>query len=197
MNASPTPEAAGPQNGGLQVRFTSGQDQEQPVTEASPAQHTQDTGQEPEYQGEYGGNLSAVLSAVIPLMIGIGCIIAALQLPLGTASKPGAGMWPLICGACTIVASTALLFFCRRIEHPEKFTRNIWAVGVGVASLAAFAALMPLLGFEVPLVLLVFLWLKVLGNENWRTSIFVALGTTAGFYLLFILGLKLTIPHLI
>jgi hypothetical protein len=154
-------------------------------------------GHEPEYQGEYGGNLSATLSAVIPLLIGIGCSVAALQLPLGTLSKPGAGLWPLACGTAAAMASLALLTFRHRLEHPEKFTRHIWAVGVGVVSLAAFTALMPLVGFEIPLLLLFLLWLKVLGREKWRISILVSVCCTAGFYLLFILGLQLRIPHLI
>ena len=195
MKASSTPDAAGPLTGGKHIRSAAAPGQERQLTATTPDQ--QDGNNKPECQGEYGGNFAAVLTAVVPFIIGIGFIVAALQLPLGTPAKPGAGLWPLICGACTVLASAALSFYCRKIEHPEKFTRSIWAVGVGIVSLAVFAALLPLIGFEILLVLLVFLWLKVLGNENWRTSIFVAIGTTAGFYLLFILGLKLTIPHLI
>lgn len=197
MGSHLTPDAAGPRTGGLQFRPGNGHKQENEMKTQRQGSDEHAASHEPEYQGEYGGNLSAISSAVGPLLVGIVCIIAAVQLPLGTMSKPGAGLWPLVCGISIVLASGALLVFCRRIEHPEKFTRNIWAVGLGVASLAAFAALLPLFGFEIPLLLLVFLWLKVLGSENWRTSILVSIGCTAGFYLLFILGLRLTIPHLI
>ncbi|MEV7649042.1 tripartite tricarboxylate transporter TctB family protein [Arthrobacter sp. NPDC089319] len=146
---------------------------------------------------EAAGNISAMLSAVIPLLLGIGMIAFALQLPLGSVSTPGPGLWPLICGSGVVLSSGALLFHARRIEHPERFTWNVWSVGAGLASLAAFTLLMPFAGFEIPLFLLFFVWLKFLGGESWRLSGTVALAATIVVYALFILVLKLQIPHLI
>jgi putative tricarboxylic transport membrane protein len=143
------------------------------------------------------GDTAALLSAVVPLLLGIGFVILGLRLPLGTVSTPGPGLWPVICGAAVVLSSTALLFIARRIEHPERITRNIWTVGVGLASLAGFVVLMPLIGFEIPLLLLFVVWLKVLGSESWRTSVVIAVVATVVVYLLFIQLLGLNIPHIV
>ena len=142
------------------------------------------------------GDTSAMMSAAIPLLIGLGCLALSLQLPLGTLSAPGPGIWPLICSIAIVLPSIALFLFARKLEHPERFTRNIWAVLLGVASLAGFALWMPIVGVEISLVLLFFLWLKVLGGESWRTSVLVSICATVVVYGLFILALKLQIPHL-
>lgn len=162
-----------------------------PATEADP--HADD-----EVRGEgAAGDTSAMMSAAIPLLTGLGCLALSLQLPLGSVSAPGPGMWPLICSLAIVLPSAALFLFARRLEHPERFTRNVWAVLLGVASLAAFTLLMPVVGVEIALVLLFFLWLKVLGGESWRTSVLVSVCATVVVYGLFVLALKLQIPHLI
>ena len=59
------------------------------------------------------------------------------------------------------------------------------------------AVLLPVIGFEIPALLLCLVWLRWLGGESWRTSIAVSVGTVAVFYVLFLYGLRIPLPHLI
>lgn len=64
-------------------------------------------------------------------------------------------------------------------------------------TLILLAVLIPTIGFETPSLLMMFVWLKLLGGESWRSSIVVSVVTVAAFYALFILGLGIPLPHLI
>jgi hypothetical protein len=39
------------------------------------------------------------------------------------------------------------------------------------------------------------IWLRFLGGESWRSTIVVSLATVAAFYLLFLYGLSIPLPH--
>ena len=56
--------------------------------------------------------------------------------------------------------------------------------------------LMPMIGFEVPALLLCLIWMKFLGGETWRGAIIYSLLVVAAFYGIFILALGTSIPHL-
>jgi putative tricarboxylic transport membrane protein len=43
---------------------------------------------------------------------------------------------------------------------------------------------------------LAFVWLKVLGHEGWRTSIIASVAMVVAFYLVFVVALGTSIPHL-
>jgi hypothetical protein len=55
---------------------------------------------------------------------------------------------------------------------------------------------MPVIGFEIPSLLLSFVWMKFLGGETWRSAAIYSVLVVAAFYGIFILGLGTTIPHL-
>ena len=93
--------------------------------------------------------------------------------------------------------SVLLLVVGRRLDDAEKFTRSSLLVLAGAATFAAFGALMPMIGFEIPAVALCVIWLRFLGGETWRSTAVVSVVTTAVFYLLFIYGLRIPLPHLI
>ena len=55
---------------------------------------------------------------------------------------------------------------------------------------------MPKIGFEIPSLALCVVWLRFLGGESWRSTIVVSIATVAAFYLLFLYGLRIPLPHL-
>jgi hypothetical protein len=59
-----------------------------------------------------------------------------------------------------------------------------------------FVLLVPRIGFEIPSVLVLALWLKVLGRESWLTTAVVSVTTTAVLYLLFVILLGTPLPRL-
>jgi type II secretory pathway component PulM len=56
---------------------------------------------------------------------------------------------------------------------------------------------MPYIGFEIPTLLVAFVWLTVLGRERWLLSAVLAVVITVVLWLLFIQLFDVPLPHLI
>ncbi|NKX51455.1 tripartite tricarboxylate transporter TctB family protein, partial [Arthrobacter deserti] len=108
-----------------------------------------------------GANLA---SSVLASALGAAGVILSLQLGLGTPAEPRPGLWPFAMGLVIVVLGLAQLVIGRRGGEGEKFSRLSWLVLFGAATLAGFVALMPVIGFEIPSVLLCFIWMKYLGG---------------------------------
>ena len=78
----------------------------------------------------------------------------------------------------------------------EQFSRSSVLPLVGLVTFVGFAFLLPVIGFEIPALLLSIVWLRFLGGESWRSTIAVSVGTVAAFYALFLYGLGIPLPHL-
>lgn len=142
------------------------------------------------------GPLANVISAVVVGVIGLGGIAGSLALGLGTPAEPGSGMWPFSLSIAVVSLAAALTLFARRITDSEKFTHHSWAVVGGTASLVGLVLLVPVIGFEIPSLLLTFIWLRFLGKETWRLSTLLSFIVVAAFYVTFIVLLGVPLPHL-
>ncbi|MCO4251197.1 tripartite tricarboxylate transporter TctB family protein [Pseudarthrobacter raffinosi] len=142
------------------------------------------------------GPMANVSSAVLVGAIGLSCMAGALALGLGTPSEPGSGMWPFILSVVLISLSVALALLARRITDVEKFSGASWAVLAGTAGLVAFVFLLPVIGFEIPSLVLTFAWLRFLSKETWRMSSLLSVSIVAAFYAIFVLLLGVPLPHL-
>lgn len=138
-----------------------------------------------------------IIAALIPLAVGACGVAGSFGLGVGDFASPGPGLWPLIVSIAIVVLSAVLVVESRPTGTEEAFNRGTLTVAVAVASLAGFVALFERIGFEIPAVALLVLWLKVLGREPWRITVAVALCATAGIYLLFIVALGVSLPHLV
>ena len=143
-----------------------------------------------------GGTAYQVVGALVGLVLGVGGIVGSISYGLGTLREPGAGMWPLIVSVLITVLSAVLLVVGRRLDDTERFRRASLLPAVGAATFIALAFLMPVIGFEIPALLLCVVWLRWLGGETWRSTIVVSVVTVAGFYALFLYGLRVPLPHL-
>lgn len=144
-----------------------------------------------------GGPGYQVVGALVAL--GIGVLGAALSYGygLGDLRAPGPGLWPFAVSVVIAILSAGLLISGRGLQDSERFTRSSILPLIGLVTFALLAWLMPLIGFEIPSVALCIVWLRWLGGESWRMSIVVAVCTVAAFYLLFLYGLRIPLPHLI
>lgn len=143
-----------------------------------------------------GGLAYQLVGALVGLVLGVGGIVGSLSYGLGTLREPGAGMWPLIVSVLITGLSVALLVVGRTLDDSERFRRASLLPAVGAATFIALAFLMPLIGFEIPALLLCIVWLRFLGGETWRSTIVVSVVTVAAFYALFLYGLRVPLPHL-
>ncbi|MDK1361259.1 tripartite tricarboxylate transporter TctB family protein [Arthrobacter sp. zg-Y1219] len=143
-----------------------------------------------------GGTANTVAS-LVALAIGVVGVVISLGLGLGAPAQPEPGMWPFIVSLVVVVLSAAQVVAGRRGGDGEKFSRYSLSTLFGFLTLLGLAFLMPVIGFEIPSLLLSLIWMKFLGGETWRSAITYSLLVVAAFYGIFVLGLGTSIPHLL
>ena len=144
-----------------------------------------------------GGPVLGVVAAAMPVVLGGIGIVLSWQLGVGKLSDPGPGLWPLIVAASMVAIGLALLATATRDTSTERFTAGTTGVLIGALSLVGYALLFERTGFEVATVLLAVVWLKVVGAESWRSTVLVALLSTAVLHVIFVELLSVNLPRLI
>ncbi|MFT3875380.1 MAG: tripartite tricarboxylate transporter TctB family protein [Propioniciclava sp.] len=145
---------------------------------------------------EDGGVALNLVAAGFLGVIGAFFLIVGRTLTLGTPENPGPQMWPLILSVFCLVVAAILAVRARHGQGTEKFTSGVRYVVLGGVSLFAYGFI-ETLGFEVPTLIVMVLWLKFIGKESWLSTVAYTLGVIAAVYLIFIVGLRVTIPHLL
>ncbi|SDS69173.1 Tripartite tricarboxylate transporter TctB family protein [Pseudarthrobacter equi] len=142
------------------------------------------------------GPLANAASSLVVLGVGIGALVLSVAMGLGTLSAPQPGLWPFMASCVMVALGLFQLILGRHNRDAEKFTRMSFAPLIGLATLATMVALMPVIGFEIPALVLCVIWMKFLGGETWRSTILVSVLVVVAFYAIFILALGTSIPHL-
>jgi putative tricarboxylic transport membrane protein len=145
----------------------------------------------------HAGPWSQLGAAVVTGLIGVAGVVGSLGLGLGQLTAPGPGLWPFVVSVVITTLSVVLALTGRRGTDTEKFSRASVMTAIAVLTLVLLAFLLPLIGFEIPSLLLTFVWLRFLGKESWRSSIAISVGTVVAFYLLFVVLLQIPLPRLI
>lgn len=145
----------------------------------------------------HAGPASQISAALVALAVGVAGAVGSVALGLGRMTQPGPGLWPFAISVVIVVLSAVLVVTGRKLEDTERFSKASLLTAAGLVTLILLAWLLPLIGFEIPSLLLVFVWLRWLGRESWRTSIVVSVLTVAAFYLLFVVLLQVPLPRLI
>lgn len=142
------------------------------------------------------GRLGQLVAAVVPIALGLACLAYSVSLSLGTPVEAGPGLWPAIASLLLVGSGSWTLIFERGARDAEQFSRGAIGIAVGLAGLVVFVLLISRIGFEIPTLLVMVLWLKVLGRESWLVTAAVSASTTLVLYLLFITGLGVPLPRL-
>ncbi|MFF5989005.1 tripartite tricarboxylate transporter TctB family protein [Prauserella flavalba] len=138
-----------------------------------------------------------VIAAAVLCALGVGAAILSWQLGIGDLADPGPGLWPLVVSVAMAVIAAVLVVRSAPTGEEERFGRESLIVVIGVVSLLGYVLLFEQVGFEIPTVALLVLWLKLLGRESWRMTVIVSVVATAAIYLLFITGLEVSLPHIV
>ncbi|WP_374457135.1 tripartite tricarboxylate transporter TctB family protein [Nocardioides sp.] len=144
-----------------------------------------------------GGPAYQLVSSLVVLVLGAAAAVLAYGYGLGSLRRPGPGLWPFVVSVLIVALGLVLLLRGRGLDDAEKFTRSSLLVVIGGATFLALGVLLPVVGFEIPAVLLGIVWLRFLGGESWRSTIVISVLTTVAFYLLFLYALSIPLPHLI
>lgn len=137
-----------------------------------------------------------VLSGAALAALGIYVIIEARGWVYMSEEGPGPGFFPLWYGIVMLLLSLVLVL--RSAMRPAAGGAVDWgAVGRALLAWAGFAAsvvLMDMLGFLLALALLTLFVVAVMYGRPLKIAVAAAVGNAAGFYLVFVLALGLSLP---
>jgi hypothetical protein len=133
---------------------------------------------------------------LVPLVLGIAGCVASYQLTLGSLVQPGPGLWPFAASAALLVASAVLLIQRVRTsdEQDEPVTAGAWRVAVATGLMALFAVAFVWVGLLGTLFVVLVVWLRFLSRESWRATLIYAVSVAVGFYVLFVVLLRIPFP---
>ncbi len=150
----------------------------------------------PELEWAPGPLVRLVVDATL-LLVGVGYLVLAFQLPFTTESGPGAGFYPVGAGTlfvvCIAIETARAVTGLRPGGDVEPRGRFRAAVPIVLGTIAAYILLAQILGHLVVAVLLVGILLRSLGARPWWQVALTAVLAAVGSDLLFgaLLGLDL------
>lgn len=136
-------------------------------------------------------------SGLMFIAVGVGFAWGATNYSFGTSARPGPGYFPFGLGVLLSVLGAIVLFKAMTIEVEGGDPIGKWAwkpLLIIVVSVAGFGFILPRLGMIASLPLLVFISAMAGDEFHWKDAIINAAILTLGSWLIFIYGLKLTIP---
>ncbi len=134
------------------------------------------------------------------ILLGIGLLIAggSLRYGFGSFEDPGPGFLPFFSGVVMAVFAAAILAQdARRRWNPlgELWKGARWRLPLlATVSLFVYTFLLRDLGFLISTFILMLYCFRMLDSSAWRKTLFAALATTVGFYLVFQVWLQAQLP---
>jgi drug/metabolite transporter (DMT)-like permease len=136
-------------------------------------------------------------SGLMFIVVGIVFAVGATQYSMGSSAKPGAGYFPLILGVLMAFLGAIVLFKALTIEteNGDPIGAFAWRpLIVIIVAISVFGATITTLGLVIAVPILIVIS-SFAGDEfSWVGVIVNAVVLTAFSWLIFIYGLKLTIP---
>ncbi|MEW1973837.1 tripartite tricarboxylate transporter TctB family protein [Microbacterium profundi] len=125
--------------------------------------------------------------------LGLYFLFGSISLGIGTMAAPGPGLWPfmisIILVTCCIVGLIAATG-----EDVDGFGSRLIRPALGLITLCCFVLLFPVVGLLLTGVVVLTFWFRFLARESWRMAVGLAVGVTAGSYLLFVVFLGAVFP---
>lgn len=139
-----------------------------------------------------------VVSGAVLAALGVYIISEARQWTYSGPEGPGPGFFPMWYGIAMLVLS--LILIAQSVMRPVQGGRDAldWhGIGRALLTWAVFAgsvALLKFAGFLLALALLTLFVVAVMYGRPLKTAVAVAVGNSAGFYLVFHLALDVSLP---
>ena len=141
-------------------------------------------------------NRSDILGSIFLFLLGIGAIIGAVQLKIGSPTEPQPGFFPFVGGIILLIFST--IIFLQGWQGISKHQIAFGEIGrpallLGVMILLVFV--MDRLGYVMVTLIASALILRILSVKSWRVLIITSLCLSIGTYILFdrLLGVDLPV----
>ncbi|SNX28012.1 Tripartite tricarboxylate transporter TctB family protein [Polynucleobacter meluiroseus] len=137
-------------------------------------------------------------AGIMYMVVGLFFTIIALQYPMGTPAKMGPGYFPFYLGILmTVIGLFILVKSMQATAFVELIPQFNWKViGLITGSVVLYGVLLPIMGFAVAIVVLVFMSASASHEFSWRGTLVNATVLAISTYVVFVLGLKLQFPLL-
>ena len=138
-------------------------------------------------------------SGLMFVAVGLGFAWGATGYSFGQSARPGPGYFPFGLGLLLALLGAAVLFTALTIEthDGDPVGKIAWRpLSIIVGSVVLFGFILPRLGMFLSLPLLVLIAASASDEFHWKDALLNAVILTAGSWVIFIYGLKLTIPLL-
>lgn len=138
-------------------------------------------------------------SGLMFVAVGIAFAWGSTEYSMGSSARPGPGYFPFGLGILMAILGGMVLFNALTIEAEGGDRIGNWAwrpLLIVVGSILGFGLLLPRAGLLVTLPLLIIVASLAGGEFRLRDALLNAVILTAGSWVIFIWGLKLTIPVL-
>jgi hypothetical protein len=140
--------------------------------------------------------LSDILASVFLFSVGVGAVIGAVRLHVGSPTEPQPGFFPFLAGISLIFLS-AIIFFQGWLGYGGEKTAfgEVRRPALLLGVLIALVAVLDRLGYVIGTFIACGLILRILNVKSWRVIILTSLGLSLGTYLLFdrLLGIDLPV----
>jgi len=141
-------------------------------------------------------NKTDVVASLFLSLLGIGAIIGAIRLQVGTPTEPQPGFFPFLGGISLIVFSSIIFLKGWRGHggHRVPF-RGVGRPALLLAVMILLVAVLERLGYVIGTFIASGLLLRILNVKSWRVVIFTGFGLALGTYILFdkLLGIELPV----
>lgn len=140
------------------------------------------------------------------LALGIALIVSGFGYGLFSAGQIGSGLFPVVIGTVFVVLS-ALWFFAPHLRQlpaaaeegddsdsdlPDR--HGLISIGATMIACVAYLLLLPMLGYQISMSLLIFALVKVVANRRWWSSAVMGLVFGIGTFSLFVQVLNVALP---
>lgn len=136
-------------------------------------------------------------SGMMFLVVGITFAIGASNYSLGTSARPGPGYFPLMLSVIMAILGAIVAFKALTIETEggDPIGHVAWKpLIIIVAAIAVFGATITWLGMIISIPILILISSFASDEFHWRDVLVNSIVLTVASWLIFIVGLKLTIP---
>src|SRR3990170_2755983 len=119
--------------------------------------------------GENKRNWDNIIASLLFFIIGVGVVIGALKLRVGTPVKPQPGFFPFVAGVIVIGLSSVLMIqaWLGGGKKAEPFG-EIWRPALLVVGIAVYVAILDPLGYALSTMFISLVILRILGVKSWR-----------------------------
>jgi hypothetical protein len=141
-------------------------------------------------------NMSDVVGSLFLFLLGLGAIIGAIRLQVGSPTEPQPGFFPFLGGISLIVLSSIIFLKGWLGYSPRKLAfGEVGRPALLLAVMIVLVAVLDRLGYVIGAFIASGLILRILDVKSWRALIFTSFCLSIGTYILFdkLLGIELPV----